>query len=325
MSNIEVVGLGALNIDHMYRVERILVDGEAVVDELHSFSGGSAANTIYGLAKLGVNTGYTGVIGGDAGGKILLRNFQLVGVDTSKIRIKRGVMTGSVLCLSDKLGQRSLYVVPGVNSLMTIDDLDLTYINQAKWLHLSSFADDTQFEVLLELMNRLDSSVNLSFSPGVLHSNKKVAVLKPILSRTTILFVNQHEIQHLTQKDIVAGAELCLRQGCHMVVVTLGKGMILKLGQRTVNAVCYIRGADGEYVVEPISPDVISEIDSTGAGDAFAAGFLYGTLNGKQPYDCGCIGDLVARLSLTKLGAREGLPNFTKLAQYYHKYYNKEL
>ena len=54
MSNIEVVGLGALNIDHLYRVERILDDGETVVNEAKSFPGGSAANTIYGLAKLGV-------------------------------------------------------------------------------------------------------------------------------------------------------------------------------------------------------------------------------------------------------------------------------
>jgi len=79
MSNIEVVGLGALNIDHMYRVERILDDGEAVVDEAKSLPGGSAANTIYGLAKLGVNTGYTGVVGGDEGGKILLQYFQEAG------------------------------------------------------------------------------------------------------------------------------------------------------------------------------------------------------------------------------------------------------
>ena len=63
MSNIEVVGLGALNIDYLYQVERILNDGEAVVDETKSSPGGSAANTIYGLAKLGVNTGFAGVVG----------------------------------------------------------------------------------------------------------------------------------------------------------------------------------------------------------------------------------------------------------------------
>ncbi|GAI61539.1 unnamed protein product, partial [marine sediment metagenome] len=263
MSNIEVVGLGALNIDHLYRVERILDDGEAVVNEAKSFPGGSAANTIYGLAKLGVNTGYTGVVGGDAEGKILLQDFQKVGVDTSQIRVKP-VRTGSVLCLSDRLGRRSLYVIPGANSLLTMDDLDLTYINQAKWLHLSSFADDRQFKVLFELIDRLASSVKLSFAPGVLHAIKELAILSPILNRTHLLFVNQREIRHLTGEDVIAGAENCLKQGCRMVVVTLGKGMRLELSRRTVTAVCYIRDAENEYAIEPSSQDIVSEVDATG-------------------------------------------------------------
>ncbi len=62
MSNIEVIGLGALNIDHIYRVERILDDGEAVVNEARSFPGGSAANTIYGLTKLGAREGFPTLI-----------------------------------------------------------------------------------------------------------------------------------------------------------------------------------------------------------------------------------------------------------------------
>jgi len=325
MSNIEVVGLGALNIDHMYRVERILDDGEAVVNEAKSFPGGSAANTIYGLAKLGVNTGYTGVVGGDAEGKILLQDFQKVGVDTSQIRGKHGVRTGSVLCLSDRLSRRSLYVVPGANSLLTIDDLDLTYINQAKWLHLSSFADDRQFKVLFELMDKLASSVKLSFAPGVLHAIKELAILRPILNRTHLLFVNQREIRHLTGEGVIAGAESCLKQGCRMVVVTLGKGMTLELGHRTVIAVCYIRDAENEYAIEPSSQDIISEVDATGAGDAFAAGFLYGLLKGKRLNECGCLGDIVARFSLTKLGAREGFPTLIELTQHYHEFYNHHL
>jgi len=326
MSNIEVVGLGALNIDHLYQVERILDDGEAVVNETKSSPGGSAANTIYGLAKLGVNTGFTGVVGDDAEGKILVQDFQEVGVDVNQIRVKRGTRTGSVLCLSDRLGRRSLYVIPGANSLLTMDDLDLTYINQAKWLHLSSFADDRQFKVLLELINRLDASVMLSFAPGVLHAIKELAILSPILNRTHLLFINQREVRHLTgKKDVIAGAKSCLKQGCRMVVVTLGKGMTLEVGHRTITAVCYIRDAENEYAIEPSSQDIISEMDATGAGDAFATGFLYGLLKGKGLNECGYLGDIVARFSLTKLGAREGLPIFTELAQRYHELYNQPL
>ncbi len=156
MNTMEVVGLGALNIDHIYKVERLLEDGETTVLESSSCPGGSAANTIYGLARLGVSTGFCGVVGDDDDGKILLRDFQKVRVDTSRIRIKRGAKSGSVLCLSDKLGRRSLYVLPGANNQLTMADLDLAYINRANMLHLSSFADDRQFKVVLELVGRLD-------------------------------------------------------------------------------------------------------------------------------------------------------------------------
>ncbi len=325
MSNNEVVGLGALNIDHIYRLERILNDGEAVVDEAKSFPGGSAANTIYGLARLGVNSGYSGVVGSDAEGKLLLRDFQKAGVDTSRIRVKPGASTGSVLCLSDRLSRRSLYVAPGANSRLTIDDLDLAYINQAKWLHLSSFADDRQFRVLVELMDKLASSVKLAFAPGVLHAIKQPAVLSPILNRTHLLFVNQREIRHLTGQDVIPGAASCLEQGCRLVVVTLGKGTVLELGHRTVTAVGYIRDAENEYVIEPGSQEVIAEADTTGAGDAFAAGFLYGLLKGKGLSQCGRLGDIVARCSITKLGAREGLPTLAELAQRYRQLYNQQL
>ena len=109
MRKVEVVGLGALNVDHIYTVKHILTDGETVVNQAISSPGGSAANTIYGLAKLGVNTGFIGAIGDDAGGKLLIKDFRKAVVDTSQIKIKTGVKTGSVLGLSDKLGHRSLY------------------------------------------------------------------------------------------------------------------------------------------------------------------------------------------------------------------------
>jgi len=319
MSNIEVIGLGALNIDHIYKVERILDDGEAVANEAKSSPGGSAANTIYGLAKLGISTGFSGVIGDDAEGKILLQDFQAVGVESGQIRVKHRAKTGSVLCLSDRLGRRSLYVLPGANNLLTIDDLDLTYINQARMLHLSSFADDRQFKVLLELIDGLDLSVKLSFAPGALYAIKRLKALAPLLSRTYLLFINQNEIRQLTGEDVIVGAESCLRQGCQNVAVTLGKGSRL----RKATTVCYIRDADNEYLIPP-SRDIGAEVDTTGAGDAFAAGFLYGLVKDKGLRECGLLGDIAARLSIAELGTRQGFPTLNELAQRYRELYAKE-
>lgn len=319
MSNIEVVGLGALNIDRIYKVERILDDGEAVVLDACSSPGGSAANTIYGLAKLGIKTGFSGVVGDDEDGKILLQDFQAVGVNTSRIKAKHRAETGSVLCLSDQLGQRSLYVLPGANNQLTLDDLDLAYINQASMLHLSSFADDRQFKVVLELMDRLASSVKLSFAPGALYAAKGLKNLAPILKRTYLLFINQSEMRQLTGKDVIAGAESCLRQGCQIVVVTMGTGEKL---QKTT-AVGYIRDSKNEYVIKP--RDIGASMDTTGAGDAFAAGFIYGVLKGKGLKECGRLGNIVAQFCISKIGARKGLPTLSELTQRYQELYNQKL
>jgi len=321
MSNIEVVGLGALNIDHIYKVERILEDGETVVMEATSSPGGSAANTIYGLARLGIRTGFTGMVGDDAEGKILVQDFHKAGVDTSQIRLKHGAQTGSVLCLSDRLGKRSLYVIPGANNLLAVDDLDLDYINQAKMLHVSSFVDDRQFKVLLEVMDKLDSSIKVSFAPGALYTAKGLKGLTPILTRTHVLFINQSEIEQLSGGDFAAGAESCLKQGCHIVAVTLGKGATWK----NVVATSYIRDIENEYIVEPGKQNMISAIDTTGAGDAFATGFIYGLLNGKGLEVCGRLGDIVAQFSLSKMGAREGLSTFNELGQRYQELYSRQL
>ncbi|NQT31375.1 MAG: carbohydrate kinase family protein [Deltaproteobacteria bacterium] len=315
--NIQIVGVGALNIDHIYKVARILDDGEAVVEAVEVFPGGSAANTIYGLGKLGVSAGFGGAVGDDDEGKILLKDFEAVGVDTGQIKIKPKATTGSVICLSDKVGKRSLYVLPGANNLLTIKDIDLSYINGAKILHLSSFANDKQFKMSLELVDKLDDSVRLSFTPGALYAAKGFQALAPILRRTYILFINQDEIKQLTGEGVIGGAAECLQTGCQRVVVTLGKGIKLK----NTAASGYIRDANNEYIIKP--SDTGARTDTTGAGDAFAAGFLYGVVNNKDLEECGRLGDITAKLCISKIGAREGLPTLKELTRRYRQLYNK--
>jgi len=315
MTKIQIIGVGALNIDHIYKVERTLGNGETVVDWTKSFPGGSAANTTYGLAKLGLSTGFCGVVGDDEAGKALLDDFRGVGVDTSRVLVKPKAKTGSALCLSDRGGRRSLYVQPGANSQLDLDDLDFGYINQAEITHLSSFADDSQFQLSLGLILRLDASVKLSFSPGALYAVKGLNSLTPFLSRTHLLFVNQSELEQMTGEDVVGGAQKCLQAGCRTVVVTLGKGK--KIGKTT--AVSYIRDADNEYIIEPPGHNLAAEVDTTGAGDAFTAGFIYGMVKGKGLEECGRLGDFVAKLCISRTGARHGLPTAEELALRYGK------
>ncbi|MDP2916414.1 MAG: carbohydrate kinase family protein [Dehalococcoidia bacterium] len=320
MNNIQVIGLGALNMDYLYRVERILSDGEAVVKDVTTSPGGSAANTVYGLAKLGVKTGFGGVVGDDSDGQSLIQDFQSVGVDTGRVKIKKDSRSGAVLCLTDSPGKRSLYVSPGANSLLTMDDLDMDYLNQAQVLHLTSFANEAQFQISLELVARLKPSLKLSFSPGALYAVKKLHALEPILKRTHILFVNHREITQIAGKHMVAAAETCLELGCKIVVVTLGKGRKLELSTGTINAVCYIRDTGKEYGVDSHS-ETARQVDATGAGDAFAAGFLYGFLNGRQMLECGWLGDTIARFVIAKVGTRPGYPSLAELTKRYRELY----
>lgn len=328
MTELDVVGLGALNMDYLYRVERILSDGETIVKDFRQSPGGSAANTIYGLARLGVKTGFAGMVGDDSDGELLVENFQKAGVDTSRIKVKTGVKSGTVIGLTDSLGHRSLYVLPAANSQLTLNDLNMDYVNKAGILHISSFVDERQFKVTLDLIRRLNSSVKVSFAPGALYTGKGLTALAPILSRTHVLFVNQNEIQQLTGRGVITGAKTCLELGCQVVAVTLGKGKKLRTGTsaawRTVTAIGYIRDARNVYAIKPPQPSAI-EVDTTGAGDAFAAGFLYGLLKNKGLEICGRLGNIVARFSIKKVGARAGLPTLAQLSHRYQELYREGL
>ena len=315
MSAIEVIGLGAMNMDHIYGVERILADGEAPVREFRLSPGGSAANTIYALAKLGISTGFIGAVGDDREGEMLVRDLESVGVDRSQVMVKRGAKSGSVLCFSDKQGRRALYVLPGANSLLTSDDIDLAYIGQAKILHLSSFADEEQLAIQKELMVKILPSIKVSFAPGSIYTARGISALEPIVKRAYILFLNREEAEELTGEDFPTGAQRLRRLGCQIVAVTLGPG--IRKGKST--ATCYVASGEGEYMIEARTTKKKPDGDTVGAGDAFAAGFLYGFLHSKDLTECGHLGDMLGRLSTTKIGARAGLPSLPELSNFYQR------
>ena len=316
MAKIEIVGLGAMNIDRLYQVDEIVADGEQLVTDFVSFPGGSAANTIYGLAKLGVKTGFVGVVGTDEDGEKLIKDFNAVAVDTGQIRLKQAMKTGSTICFSDRLGKRAIYVSPGANSLLSTEDIDLAYLNQAKMVHLSSFADAKQFKLQVDLVKKLRNSVKVSLAPGMLYSVRGMKALAPLLEKTSIVFMNRDEIEQLTGKDFRAGAQECLKLGCLIVVVTLGRGLT-KGKAKTITA--YICEAGKNYEIESKIEDLQSRLETTGAGDAFAAGFLFGFLRGKAVEECGLLGDTIARFAINKVGARIGLPTLAQLSQRYLK------
>jgi ribokinase len=311
-----VIGLGALNVDRIFRVESLLADGESTLEDGGSFAGGSAANTIYGLSRLGFSTGFCGAVGDDTGAQLLLDDFKRAGTDVSHIVTPSGVSSGTVFCLSTS-HKRSLYVLAGANRLLTDDSSLIPYINSAEFLHLSSFVDEPQFDLSLRIIRELSRGVKLSFSPGALYVARGLRAIKPFIERAEVLFINKSEIEKLTGEEFRKAAASVIKTDCKYVAVTLGKGTIID-GQTIVACV---RGQENEWLIDNGKPVPSKVADTTGAGDAFAAGFLAGLLDGKTPDVCGRLGHCEALLSLKCIGARGGLPTRRSLHELYEKIY----
>lgn len=320
--NLQVIGLGALNVDHIYWVTHTVEDGEALATSLGTFPGGSAANTIYGLARLGIGAGFIGIVGEDEAGRMLLESFREVDVDTGHIKITHHP-SAQTLCFSDSLGRRSIYILPGANDQLSPEDIDLHYLQKAQLLHISSFVGSRQWELVRGIILGMPSWVIISFSPGALYASKGLEVLRPLLNRTTLLFTNYAELTQMTGADVPDGSQACLDAGCEVVIVTLGRGA--KLSPEGGECACYVRSANEEYTVPRPELEPDARVESTGSGDAFASGFLYGFLKGRPLLECARLGVASAIFCLTQPGARSRLPDSAQLYNRYLSWYGKGL
>lgn len=287
------VGFGALNLDKIYRVDKIpKADEEGFVKDLQLFPGGSAANTIVGLARLGIRTAYIGKVGDDAEGGILLEDLKREGVDTRAVIKARG-RSGTAIIFVDDSGNRAILVDPGVNDTIRYEEIDLDFVKNFRLIHLTSFICKNGFESFNSQKKIVDEFELVSFDPGMPYAERGKAEMMQILRRTTIFLPNKAEIEKMFGMNYMDAAEECLSLGIEVVAVKLGeKG-------------CWIRSGNKEFTVPAYR---VKAIDTTGAGDAFNAGFLYGYLTGKDIETCGKIGNYVASLCIQKIGARAGLP-----------------
>jgi ribokinase len=295
MSRFDMVGFGALNVDKLFRVNRLAeAEEESFIEDYAEACGGSAANTAVGLARLGCKVGFIGKVGCDREGGLLLKDFRAEEVDTDgTIRAGQG-KSGSVLGFVDKKGARALYINSGVNDTITFEEVKIGYASQAQFLHLTSFVGEKSFQTQKKLLSAIPNSVKVSFDPGALYARKGYADLERILKKTYVLMPNAIELELLTGKtDYCKGADFMVGQGVKIVAVKLGGDG------------CYVTDGREQHLIKAFKVKVV---DTTGAGDAFCAGFLYGLVNGKSLFECGRLGNFVASRCVMKMGARAGLP-----------------
>jgi len=295
MSRFDVVGFGALNVDRLFRVNRLAKQEEEswIIDSTET-CGGSAANAIVGLARLGCKTGFIGKVGPDKEGELLANDFYKEKVDAKGvIRATKG-KSGLVMGFVDKKGARALYINSGVNDTVKISEIDVEYASQTRFLHLSSFVGEESFETQKRLLETLPRGVKVSFDPGALYARKGLIGLEPIIKRTYVLMPNSAELELLTgETKYGRGAEHIISNGVRIVAVKLG------------SSGCYVTDGREQLLIEPFK---VKAVDTTGAGDAFCAGFLYGLLKDKNLGECGRLGNFVASRCVMKMGARTGLP-----------------
>jgi ribokinase len=296
MNKFEVIGFGALNVDTLLKVERIAgPEEESFIESYTEACGGSAANTVVGLARLGRKVGFIGKIADDHEGKLQIDTFVKERVDTEGIIHSKKGRSGTVIGFVDKKGARALYINPGENDTLESREINLEYVAQTNFLHISSFVGERPFRAQKKLAGMLPKSIKLSFDPGALYAQRGFAAIEPLIRSSYVFMPNALELEQLTgEADYHKGADIILEMGVKIVVIKLGeKG-------------CYVTDGQEQVTVEPFS---VKAIDTTGAGDAFDAGFLCGLLDNKNNlYECGKLGNFVASKSILSMGARAGLP-----------------
>jgi ribokinase len=302
MNKLDVIGFGALNVDSLLKVERIAgPEEESFIESFTEACGGSAANTVVGLARLGLKVGFVGKVADDHEGKLQIDTFGKEGVDTNGIIHSKDGRSGAVMGFVDKKGARALYINPGVNDTLESREINLEYAAQASYLHLSSFVGEKPFRAQKKLVGMLPGTMKVSFDPGAIYAQKGLSAIDPLIRNSHVFMPNSIELEQITgESDYRKGAEVILGMGVKIVVVKLGaKG-------------CYVTNGEEQFLVDGFPVKVI---DTTGAGDAFNAGFLYGLLDNKNNlYESGRLGNLVASRSVMAMGARAGLPYAKDLA-----------
>jgi len=308
-----VISIGAALIDIIANVERFpLNDDEVFVPDLKIMCGGAAANTAVACAKLGLKTAFLGKIGdNDEFGKIIIRGFKNIGVDISLLKYSKEFGTGSCFVVLNKAGDRRLYAYSGAANVLEAKDIMEEEIKQSKIIYLSSLKNINPFIKAAKLAQKNDIPVVLN--PGMLIIEQGLEKIKPLLNFIDVFIFSFKEFtsllsiedSDLTLEELKEKLKDLFSLGIRVIVVTMGsRGSSLFVSD------------NDENILVPSSK--VEVIDTTGAGDAFSAGFLYSfsktlSYNINDLKEHLNVGNLVASKCIQKIGARNGLPTIEDL------------
>jgi sugar/nucleoside kinase (ribokinase family) len=262
-------------------------------------SGGSAANTVVGVASFGGRAHYVGKVRDDQLGEVFGHDLRATGVGYDTPCAMSGPATGRCLILVTPDAQRTMSTFLGASSRLGPADVDPSLISRAKILYLEGYLFDppeaqAAFRAAAAIAHGAGRKVALTLSDPFCVDRHRAAFLDLVQHHVDILFANEAEIRALYQ---VADFDAALRH-------VRGHCEIAALTRSALGSVLVSDGRIHPVAAHPVSPVV----DTTGAGDLYAAGVLYGVSRGLDLPTCGALGSLAAAEVIGHVGARPNVP-----------------
>ncbi|MFA5957334.1 adenosine kinase [Hyphomicrobium sp.] len=258
-------------------------------------SGGSAANTIAGIASFGGRAAFIGTIANDEFGKIFSHDIRSIGVTFTAPVVSNGTPTSRSLILVTPDGERTMNTYLGISTNLGEAQLDLEMIRASSILYLEGYLfDEPQakqaFRSALQAAKSAGRKTALTLSDGFCVDRHRDEFLNLIRSGIDILFANESEIKSLYQTDSFEFAAEKARNDAKLAVLTRSaKGSEIHFEGQTIEI--------GTFPVKTV-------VDTTGAGDLYAAGFLFGYAKGLDLETAGRLASLAASEIISHIGAR---------------------
>lgn len=299
-----VAVIGELNVDLVASglTSAPVLGGEVLAEDLQTVLGSASAIFACGAARLGHPVSFFSKVGDDEYGRFCLESLRTAGVSTEHVRTVPRAKTGVTISLSTR-SDRALVTVLGAISELRFANLDMKALRGHSHLHMTSFflqpALRPSFPRILRHARKL--GLTTSFDPNSDPLSSWGPDVWSVVDETTILFINREEALQLTRKTNVRVALKQLAERAPCVVV--------KLGRRGA-----IAAADNQVVSVPAFE--VSPVDTTGAGDSFAAGFVHAFLSGQDLYGCLAEGNACGALSTLQVGGTSGQPDLVRLSRF---------
>jgi sugar/nucleoside kinase (ribokinase family) len=262
-------------------------------------SGGSAANTIVGVASFGGRAHYIGKVRDDQLGEVFSHDLRAVGVGYTTSTTTSGPSTGRCLIVVTPDAQRTLTTYLGASVQLGPADVDKTLIEQASIVYLEGYLFDPPeaqraFHVAAGIAHAAGRRVALTLSDPFCVGRHRAAFRELVERHVDILFANEAEIRALYEAPDFDAALQQVRHHCAVAALTRSeRGSVVVAG-------------DAVHVID--AHRVGGVVDTTGAGDLYAAGFLYGMSHGQDLATCGRLGGLAAAEIISHVGARPLTP-----------------